>query len=391
MAEPGVESPQPRQYRRHESMKEYRQVKANEKRQELEKSAEREHKRQAALKAISKDKPEVANRADLIELSGTELKAAEQEQGDVKEQQREKTRGEKAQAADEIKGSGQDKWKPSGTISISGDNLTYLPNQDEIKKRGGYSDEAYDPENPGNYEFILEYEKRRVERGLKLGIEVNTDTFDPELITKLPELKKVPTPLLWEILDKDPSSSDKSYTFNARAYSTDSLKLKRYLRESDQGEEANVMFAWNKVTVDKETLVKMQQKAIEYLEGQVKQGQIPEELLSAATGILESRGLTDPIVQKWLNKEGSGSVPEDPKLHRGWFTLIRRWDQNGRIRQEGDSLIYDDDKLRKKEEYREVFLAVEDKDNPGKKLLTKQAWEILRLAPKNFKYNQVVE
>ena len=135
MAEPGVESPQPRQYRRHESMKEYRQVKANEKRQELEKSAEREHKRQAALKAISKDKPEVANRADLIELSGTELKAAEQEQGEVQEQQREKTLGEKAQAADEIKGSGQDKWKPSGTISISGDNLTYLPNQDEIKKR----------------------------------------------------------------------------------------------------------------------------------------------------------------------------------------------------------------------------------------------------------------
>ncbi len=70
MADLSVESPQPRHYRRHEAMTEYRDVKANERKQKIEKSAEREHKRQEAIKAISKDKPNVPERIDLENLAG---------------------------------------------------------------------------------------------------------------------------------------------------------------------------------------------------------------------------------------------------------------------------------------------------------------------------------
>ena len=652
MAEPGVESPQPRQYRRHESMKEYRRVKANEKQQKLEKSTEREHKRQAALKAISKDKPNVPERIDLenlagvnnqpesaapaqsetqlphsptsenktnperkllnAEMTGTQAvlllggttpetidkakieaiakgepvqtekinKVSQSERDEYwngeNSPYKDKTRGERHEiwlngmnsflgqyrgkseeqfftrmgidlqnpnAAQEIydvyfvNGKGdvglfastiaakntaqeinanmkvlqklgnmygknsakvaeqlvagiknaqtdtdlfiqsaqnelqkgttmggidlvnildrspaknqqsqevnesvmesvvpeisssptdevsdndaeknktssertfreryiaagskrhykKDQWKSdSGEISVNDNHISFVPSG-EINRR--YEVEEYDqdydgPVKPLRYYDVFADEAKGPERGIQLTVEVTDETFDPK-ITEQTGLKRVPTPFMWELLEVDPESLGKrGYTFDTEAYSSDPLKAKKYTRadpsfygiggrDSELVGETTLGLSWGKVTVDKGTLVAMQQRAIEYLGQQVQDGQLPQEMLDTAKGILETHKARNTVDEKWQTNRGSGTSAEDPKMHSTFLQLTETWKTTGAVKQEGDLLVYDDEKSRKKDERREVELATVDQES-GRKVLTEQSWDILKLVP----------
>lgn len=279
----------------------------------------------------------------------------------------------------------KDSWKNTGEISTQDDFLTFLP-QSGVNRR--YHEQGRGPNGYIFYEFGITDENTQLARGIQL-------TADAESLVEEPSgFKRVPTPFLWKVLETNPDSVGKrGITFDEAAYAEHPLQAKMYKPDNGLGSlivegydyvgDTEFNLSWKQVTVDKETLVKMQQKTIEYLAQQVQDGQMPQEMLETAKGILNAHKASNTVEDKWQTDRGSGTSIEDPKLHSTFLQLTETWKPTGNIRQEGDLLVYDDEKYRKKGERREVELATIDQksEDTGKKMLTEQAWDILKVVP----------
>ena len=293
----------------------------------------------------------------------------------------EKTFREKNSEAGNQQYYGKDHWQNTGETFIKDDHLCFLP-QNEIAR-------THHQVSKGGVHTLVEVDEKRVERGIQLAIDVNDESVDPQ-IKELPGLKRVPTPFLWNLLEVDPESvGNKGHTFDERAYISEPLKGKKLTYSSRElVGETTLGVSFSQVIVDKETLISMQQRILEYLEAQVKEGEIPQAILDAARGILRyaNSAPEDPHIKKLgTNQKTSGASPEDPKVERKWWKLFStdKWAVKGQVGQDENYLFYLDEKLKKQNRQRQVTIADSDpEDQTGKKLiLTKTAWDILRRAP----------
>ena len=269
-----------------------------------------------------------------------------------------------------------DKWKGSGSLRMNGDYLSYLP---EMKRRENpfapgnkYYDNFerygvdYDPEE---FPYLFRKDMKKIcGRRFKLAAVPDPEFIDPE-VAKMTELKKVPDPIVWSILEANPDSADNKYQF-------------KYGVEGDLGD------SWNGVTVDKETLVNMQQKTLEYLETQVNAGEMPQAILDAAKGILRysNSAPEDHHIKKLgTDQKTSGGNPEDPRVEMRWwkFFATDKWSIKGQLGQDENFLFYQDEKLKRQNRQRRIIIADSDpEDQTEQKLvLTKTAWDILRRGP----------
>lgn len=129
MPESGSESPQVRRFRRSDP-KEYREAKRGERKQRAE---GKKIERKQALSALSKDKPEVADRTDLENLANLEQPTTSPPDANINNQPEISTpRQEIINAEEVVHDASSDKWKGSGSLRMNGDYLSYLP---EIKRR----------------------------------------------------------------------------------------------------------------------------------------------------------------------------------------------------------------------------------------------------------------
>ncbi len=431
MAESNTESQQPRQYRRHESMKEYRQVKANEKQQKLEKSAEREGKRQEAIKAISKDKPDVAERIDLENLAdanirpestvdATESQAAI-EDGQGQEQVRIGIQAESDQLlADSVRVSennhagspgdagevvkqefklgrnersnGDDKWLGAGELNVEGDFLSYS----RVNRK---PENPYKPGSRDHSNFEEYLAKNYSPRGIELGL------VDKQQSVEAGHEVKIPSAMLWKIIETNPEELDTKVDFNllnirrpvrkwkgitleSADYAVKTLKpLERQVKNSDGiVKTVEVNHSWKKLTVDKKTLTAIQQKAIEYIEQQVKLGNMPTDILETAKGILDSHNAPRTVNYAPFKKQSGGETAETPREHSAFLQRVmpESWNKNGSLERIGGNIIYENDKLRQRKDARTLQIATIDTGNEMGAVLTQQAWDILKTVPKDF-------
>lgn len=403
MSDPRSEIPQPRRYRRFDSMKEYRKTKQNEQKQKTKKM-EGGIENSQALNALSRDKPEVTDRTDLENLARSDSNTPEamgnrldqnmqhEEAGPPSEKTSpEKTFQEKNSEAGNQQYYEKDNWKNTGEIFIKDDNLCFLPQQEIARTHLVFENEYSDDGHilTEQHHYLVDVDEKRVERGIELAIDVNNESVDPQ-IKDLSGLKRVPTPFLWNLMEVNPESvGNKGHTFNERAYISEPLKGKKltYPGRELVG-ETTLGVSFEKVIVDRETLINMQQKALEYLETQVKEGEMPQAVLDAARGTLRyiNNAPEDPHIQKLgTNQKTSGASSEDPKVEQKWWKLFStdKWAVKGQVGQNENYLFYQDDKLKKQNRQRQVTLAVLDpEDHGGQNLvLTETAWNILRRAP----------
>lgn len=238
-------------------------------------------------------------------------------------------------------------------------------------------------------------ETEPVERGVELSVDVTDgESWDPKIMEST-GMRKVPTPFLWELLETNPESIGKGgRTFSAAAYGSETLKAKKYIpgvdsfygiggRDPELVGETTLGVDWDSVNVDRQTLVRMQNQAIEYLEKQVQEGQMPQEMLDTARGLIDSHKAPDKIERGLESDRGRGKNKENPKLYLTFLQGPETWKQKGQVRTEGNLIVYDDDKYSNKGERREVEIATTSIDTSGviKKVLTKQSWDILKIVP----------
>lgn len=320
-----------------------------------------------------------------------------------RESEKEKTFREVYSEAGEHTYYKKDKWRgSSGQIILNGDNLSFTPAKET---HGGFNRDTtwmgirtreYDRDEGfyRHYEIRVD-EAQNFERGVELAVDVtNTESWDPA-IAESTGMRKVPTPFMWELLETNPESVGKGgHTFDVDAYGAKILKGKKYVpgvdsfygiggRASELVGETTVGFVWNRVNVDRETVVRMQNQAIEYIERQVQEGQMPQEMLDTAKGLIDSHKAPDKIIRALKNDRGRGKNQENPKLYLTFLQQPETWKQKGQVRTDGDLIVYDDDKYRKKGERREIEIATTSIDTSGviKKVLTKQSWDILKIVP----------
>lgn len=382
MADLGAEAPRPpvRKYRRFDSREEQREVKRQEKPQKegIDKS---EARRQAALKALRQDTPEVPDRADLENLA------------ELDNQPEVITPIQKIKRADDVERHfNPDQWRSTGSLRINGDCLNYLPAfkvGDNPYIPGNKSHDNFEKYgvDTGEHPLLLRSElEKRVERGVELATTPDPEIIDPQ-IAGMTELKRIPLPVLWEVLEANPNSAQNKYTFKSSArelvISADYSIQPVFDKDTGEFKEGKVMYAWDGMVVDKETLITMQQKALEYLETQVKERQMPQAILDAAKGILiyTSNAPEDPDVEK----KGEGSTQDDPKMEIKWWRLFAadKWTKKGQLGLDGDYLYYQNNKLKKQDRRRRVTIAsLDSEDQSGQNfVLTRTAWEILRKVP----------
>jgi len=296
----------------------------------------------------------------------------------------EKTFQEKNSEAGNQQYYGRDHWKNTGETFIKDDHLCFLPQQ-EIARIHHVSEDVYreDGYNTGTQRsYLVDVDEKRVERGIQLAIDVNDESVDPQ-IKELPGLKRVPIPFLWNLLGVDPESvGNKGYTFDERACISEPLRGKKLTYpDRELVGETTLGVSFGKVIVDKETLISMQQKTLEYLEAQVKEGEMPQAILDAAIGILKyTNNAPEDTDQKT-----SGDSPQGPKVERKWWKLFStdKWQAKGQVGQDENYLFYQDGKLKKQNRQRQIVIASLDLEDQSRQnlVLTKTAWNILRRAP----------
>lgn len=355
----------------------------------------------SALEALKKDKPDIANRQDLENLANLEQPTTSPPDAHINNQPEISTTGQEIIKVDQVNhDASPDKWIDSGSLQINGDYLSFKP---ESKRREnpyvpGNKDYDnferygvdYDPEEfPG---LFLDAVKKRVERGFKLAAVPDPELVDPE-VAKMTELKKVPDPILWTILEANPNSQDKKYKLTVSVDSLETVRTEVSVYDPDDFQvkvrEGDLGYSWKGITVDKETLVNMQHKALEYLEAQVNAGKMPQAVLDAAEGILRysSSAPEDPHIKKLgTDQKASGGSPENPKVEMKWwkFFATDKWSVKGQLGQADENyLFYQDEKLKHRNRQRRVTIASSDpEDQTGQRLvLTKTAWDILRRVP----------
>ena len=249
--------------------------------------------------------------------------------------------------------SSADKWTAgNGDLKIDGDFLAFNPHVNRLRNPYSTGTTEYDyfekyqvkyfSGRPSDY--FLDQQRRRVERGVQLAVNSEVDG----------ELEKVLTPMFWEIIEADPESVS-GEQFNRYitldqgdnpVKSVNPVDLK--IRNTDSTtREVDVNFSWGRLQVDKQTLIAVQQKAIDYIEGQVALGKIGPDMLAAARSIVESHRSPQLVKNVWPQKNSGGSSPEDPKTHLSFLRLNENWSK-GTIKQEGDALIYTNEGLIKK-------------------------------------------
>jgi len=280
-----------------------------------------------------------------------------------------------------------DKWREgAGDLNIEGDNLTYIPRVARLRNPYSPGTTEYDyfekyqvryfkPDQPSDY--FIDEQGRRVERGVQLAVEMNING----------ETQQVLTPMFWEILEANPESLsgdllDKYITVEATDSTVQSLSPVDLQIHNTEGNLLNVgvNFSWRKLQVDKQTLIAMQQKALQYIEGQVQAGKMPLEMLETVRGIIESHNA--PVGE--IARNGDGKTAENPKNRDKVFKFIEHWQKNGEVLTQGDVLTYQDAHLRSSGDIRTIEIGARDEAKPERKVLTKQAWEILKVVPRGF-------
>ncbi len=298
----------------------------------------------------------------------------------------------------------KDKWRgKSGQIILNGDNLSFTPAREthgafnrDTTWMGIYTQSHYDRDTNswGRYRIVVE-EANNFERGIELAVDVtDSESWDPAVMESS-GMEKVPTPFMWELLETNPESVGKGgHTFEADAYGAKALNGKKYIpgvdsfygiggRAPELVGETTVGVVWGRVNVDRETLIHMQSQAIEYIEKQVQEGKMPQEMLDTAKGLIDSHKAPDKIKRALANDRGRGKSKENPKLYVSFLQGSETWKQKGQVRTEGNLIVYDDDKQRKHGERREVEMTTTSIDTSGviKEVLTKQSWDILKVVP----------
>ena len=294
---------------------------------------------------------------------------------------------------------GADKWYGSGELGIDGDVLTY-------------SLEDHKPENtfkPGTKQHRGE-EERLAKYYSPRGIELAS--VDARLSSEAGRDVKIPSALLWKILETNPEelgtktairlgpptnasllerfsplhkSTWYETSFDSADYEVKTTKPHKVKVKNTDGVEktVEVNHYWKKLTVDKKTLAEMQKLGLDYISRQVAAGDMPAGVLDAANGIVKSREAPKTVEYSPLSEQVGGENPQTPKEHANLFTTIETWKSNGSLRQEGNNIIYEDERLSKRKNARTVEIATVDPKDRSRKILTRQAWDILSVVPKS--------
>lgn len=266
---------------------------------------------------------------------------------------------------------GTDHWNKDGQLSVEGDYLFYRPST----------------KIPFRPERSYEEQKRTEQRGFELAKQVDPKNVVPESLT-IPELKKVPNPLVWAILEANPSLVRKGQTFvgypDYTAFSPTRRDADPYDMRANKGK---VMDVWRKISVDSETLRLIQDKIKVYLEGEVAKGEMPATLLETARGIIKYPHASphDPeVVKLRSSQKQSGENPDVPRVefNLGRLYATEEWQTKGQLRREDNYLIYQDQKLKQQNRQRQITIATQDPhDQDQRFFLTKTAWDVLFEVP----------
>lgn len=199
------------------------------------------------------------------------------------------------------------------------------------------------------------------------------------------------TPMFWKILETNPDSvsgewpdryislRDADYAVRS-AHAVDAKTAK--VGRDWQGPDNGFILMWNKLVVDKKTLAEMQQRIIGYLEEQSSKGRFDSGLVEAAKAVLKSHKSPEIVGRFWPQNNPGGQNIENPKTHVSFFGLIDDW-SNGEITQKNGELSYANEKILGKDKKRTIKFVTEDPVNPEKKILTKEAWELIFTIPED--------
>lgn len=254
--------------------------------------------------------------------------------------------------------SGADVWRHQGQLTLKGDFVLYFPPKD-----GQLNSER---------EIIGP-------RAYRLGLAVESPQTTDEK-GRIEGLLKIPSPLIWEALEV--SDENKVVDFP----STRAVSLLPYHGDpfANLADSKVVLFS-EKSRVEGIMIGRIQSLAIEYINRQVQEGQIPQDLLDTAIGLLKytKKAPEDPLLHKLKQKsEASGRSPEEPLvIKKGGMgpiggEILEAY--GARVYIDGNRLIHQSERLKRNNQKRCITIAVGD---GGKLFLTKTAWHIIGTIP----------
>lgn len=276
--------------------------------------------------------------------------------------------------------SSTDTWSGGGDLKIEGDVLAFTPQVNKLRNPYSPGTTEYDyfekyqvryfqPDNPSDY-FIGE-QRKRVERGVELAVDSKAG--------------KVPSSMFWKIIESDPESVGsgpfgRNVTLDTQSDSVKSVRPVDLKIRNDEGtpRTVDVNFSWKGLKVDRQTLVGMQQKALEYLNQQVDAGIMPAETLDTAIS----------LVSRYKAPRTVSRPREIPLVSK--FQTPEKWRSDGSLVVSDKDIVYSDAKLREIRGSRSIEIFTADPNNPSKRILTAQAWDVLNAATNGVDGNRPV-
>ncbi|OGM15884.1 hypothetical protein A2V56_05230 [Candidatus Woesebacteria bacterium RBG_19FT_COMBO_42_9] len=270
---------------------------------------------------------------------------------------------EEAESYESYRDSGADVWRHQGQLTLKGDFVLYFPPKD-----GQLTSER---------EIITP-------RAYRLGLAVES----PQTMDEKGRIEglKIPSPLIWEVLEV--SDENKAVDFP----STTAVSLLPYRGDPFANlADSRVVLFTEKSRVEGNMIGRIQSLAIEYINRQVQEGQMPQDLLDTAIGLLKytKKAPEDPLLYKLKQKsEASGRSPEEPLVTiKGSIgrpiggEILEEY--GARVYIDGNRLVYQSERLKRNNQKRCITIAVGDNQegDEGKLLLTKAAWHIIGIIP----------
>lgn len=242
---------------------------------------------------------------------------------------------------------GVDNWDKKGRLMRRGDFFIFYPSDNPLKV----------------------YNEPKCAR---IAVPSESDTLSPE-VRELKMLNKIPTPLVWEILEADLRSFVWKIDFpSGETYSLVARKLEN---------ELPYTLTYAPIKTDVETAVRMREEILDYLKDEVKKENMPEQLLETAEGLVEflpKAPLNRSLVKLERGRGRRGGSRNDPIIEQKFIYTTSWndfWDSRGEVKRAGQYIVY----KRKDRSLRNVQIVVGDKE--GRFCITKTAWNILRTVP----------
>ncbi len=270
---------------------------------------------------------------------------------------------------------GEQKWLGAGELSVDGDSLVY--SRESVRPKNPFDKGTEDYDESEEY-LASHYAPQEISLGVRDG--------DASEATGR-EVKK-PTAALWKIIETNPDRLATKFYVRQGVLSPvgafrgatidagrDSVRMRAPFGKKVKNAEGatrnvDVNYSWNKLTLNRETLIKAQQKAIEYLEQQVAAGAMPQETLGTAKALVSRYKAPRTVVRP----------REIPVISK--FRGPEKWRSDGSLAVHGHDIVYTTDELKKYRASRSVQITTVDPNNPSRRILTAQAWDVLDAASK---------